>query len=165
MVIEKYGIVLRRLTHDKIELVRNWRNDPKISQYMEFQDYITPEMQQRWFEKINNENNFYFIIEFEGKEVGLSQIKDIQNQTGEFGIFIADLSARGKKISYRTNMSLIEYGFNSLGLHTLIVHIKKDNPVSQKVQTNLGFTLEPNQEDILNQLYTLQKDRYTPISL
>ena len=39
---EKYGITLKRLTVDKIELVRNWRNDPKISQYMEFRDYITP---------------------------------------------------------------------------------------------------------------------------
>ena len=29
---------------------------------MEYKDYITPEMQSAWFRKINNDNNFYFII-------------------------------------------------------------------------------------------------------
>ena len=49
MFFEKYGVKLERLTADKIELVRNWRNDPKISQYMEFRDHITAEMQKKWF--------------------------------------------------------------------------------------------------------------------
>ena len=88
MKLEKYGIILKRLTYDKIELVRNWRNDPKISQYMEFRDYITLEMQEKWFQKINNDNNFFFIIEYEGKEIGIANIKDIEykEKTGEAGI-------------------------------------------------------------------------------
>lgn len=35
-----YGITMRRLTKDKIELLRQWRNDPKIRQYMIYQEYI-----------------------------------------------------------------------------------------------------------------------------
>ena len=34
MKVIKYGVCLNRLTETDIELVRNWRNDPKISQYM-----------------------------------------------------------------------------------------------------------------------------------
>ena len=49
MKLEKYGICLEKLTHDKIELVRRWRNHPKIRRYMEFREEITPEMQEKWF--------------------------------------------------------------------------------------------------------------------
>ena len=92
MKITNYGVTLSRLTEDKIELVRNWRNDPKIAQYMEFKEHITPEMQLNWFKKINNENNYFFIIEFEGKEIGLINVKDIHysEKVGEGGIFIYD---------------------------------------------------------------------------
>ena len=67
--LEKYGVTLKQLTHDKIELVREWRNDPKISQYMEYREYITSEMQEKWFEETNNDKNYFFLIEFEGKEI------------------------------------------------------------------------------------------------
>ena len=47
LVIEGYGVKLKRLTHDKIELLRQWRNDPKIQQYMIYREEITPEMQEK----------------------------------------------------------------------------------------------------------------------
>ena len=60
--ISKYDVDLHRLTKDKIEEVRQWRNDPKISQFMEYRDYITPEMQDAWFKRIDNDRNYYYII-------------------------------------------------------------------------------------------------------
>jgi len=62
--LNSYGITLQRLNINKIELIRNWRNDPKISQYMFSKDFITSEMQLEWFNKINNEFNFYFILKY-----------------------------------------------------------------------------------------------------
>ena len=77
MILEGYGVKLYRLTEEKIELLRRWRNDPKIQQYMGYREHITSEMQKAWFERINNDNNYYFIIEYEGKEIGCINIKDI----------------------------------------------------------------------------------------
>ena len=62
---------MRRLTHDKIEMLRQWRNDPKIQQHMFYREYITPEMQERWFANLDQHTNFYFIVEYDGKEIGL----------------------------------------------------------------------------------------------
>ncbi len=42
LILENYGVRLKQLTHDKIELLRQWRNDPKIQQYMFYREYITP---------------------------------------------------------------------------------------------------------------------------
>ena len=63
ITLTDYGVKLVQLTEDKIELVRQWRNSDKIKKYMEYRDYISPEMQQKWFNKISNTtNDFFFII-------------------------------------------------------------------------------------------------------
>jgi hypothetical protein len=116
LVLKGYGVTLKRLTHDKIELVRNWRNDPKIQQTMFFQDYITPEMQEKWFSRINNENNYYFIVAYNDEEIGLINIKDIdyEKKTGETGVFIYEDRYLGTDISYRAHLVMFDYVFNVL---------------------------------------------------
>ena len=39
MILEGYGVKLHRLTEEKIELLRRWRNDPKIQQYMGYREH------------------------------------------------------------------------------------------------------------------------------
>ena len=162
MQLTKYGVTLKRLTNDKIELVRNWRNDPKISQYMEFREYITVEMQEKWFEKVNNDNNFFFIIEFEGKEIGLSNAKDIDYhlKTGEGGIFIYDDAYLNSDVSFRANLCGADFFFEELDMNKLIAHILKNN--KRAIQYNLffGYKLQPDQDNVENQLYYLEKKDY-----
>lgn len=162
MKISKYDITLTRLTEDKLEMVRNWRNDPKISQYMEFKDYITPEMQINWFHKINNDNNYYFIIEFDGKEIGLSNLRDIDYKkgVGEGGIFIYDDDYLNSTVSFQAILCLNDFGFENLNLKQMLAHIRQDNKRAIKYNLILGYVKQPGQEDILNQLYTLSADDY-----
>ena len=42
---------------------------------MEFHEEITPHMQENWFNRINNDNNLYYIIQYEGNDIGLINIK------------------------------------------------------------------------------------------
>lgn len=78
MKISNYDVSLELLTENKIEMVRQWRNDPKIQQYMEYRETITPEMQKKWFDKLNNgKDNFYFILQYKGEDIGLINVKDI----------------------------------------------------------------------------------------
>ncbi|MCG6538004.1 MAG: GNAT family N-acetyltransferase, partial [Syntrophales bacterium LBB04] len=97
-------------------MVRNWRNDPKITQYMEYKEYITPEMQKAWFNRINNDNNYYFIIEYEGKEIGLINTKDIdhEKQEGEGGIYIYDDSCLKTDVPVRASQCHGEFFFETL---------------------------------------------------
>lgn len=156
-LIEKYGVRLIRLTHDKIELVRRWRNDPKISQYMEYRDEITPEMQEAWFQRTNNENNFYHIIEINGKEVGLIDIRDIDyvKGEGEPGIFVWDDEYINSPEIFNASFANLDFAFETLGLKRLIIHVLKDNPRAIKYNKAIGYLLSPNQENVYNQEYTL----------
>lgn len=162
MEINNYGITLRRLTRDKIEMVRNWRNDPKIQRFMEFRDYITPEMQQKWFDRINNDNNYYFIIVFRGKEIGLTNIKDIDYEkgTGEGGIFIYDDEYLNSDISFRCAMCTGDFIFYTLKLKLSLAHICRDNKRAIQYNKLLGLKLAENQENNYNQLYTLNKEDF-----
>ena len=54
-VYQKYGVTLSRLQHSEIEMLRQWRNDHKISQYMGTQQYIAKEAQEAF--RLSNEDN------------------------------------------------------------------------------------------------------------
>ena len=162
MEITRYGVILRQLTEHKIEMIRNWRNDPKIVQYMEYKEYITPEMQKKWFDKINNNNNYYFIILVENKEIGLINIRDIDYKLseGEAGIYIYDESKLNSTISFQATFALYDFCFEELRLERVIAHILKNNKRAIKYNKLIGYKLSDLQENIDNQHYVLSKNDY-----
>ena len=160
--LEGYNIVLRRLTEDKIELVRKWRNDPKISQYMEYRKIISAEEQLKWFRKINNYNNYYFLIITGGMEVGLINIRDIDNEkkTGEPGIFIWNDNFLNSDISFRASALLMDFVFDILELQKLVIHVLSDNKRAISYNKLWGYRLSDNQDGLYNQEYTLDRENY-----
>lgn len=156
LVLESYDVKLVLLTEDKIELVRQWRNDPKISQYMEFREYITPEMQRKWFERINNNQNYYFIIVYRNCEAGLINIKDIDQDKleGESGSFIYEDKYLSTDLAYRAHLCMYDYFFNVLNYNGLRAHIINTNIRSIRFTLFLGF------ERISDTEYYLSKENY-----
>lgn len=161
-IVEGYGVTLRRLTSDKIELLRHWRNHPKIQKYMEYREEITPEQQIAWFNRIDNENNYYFIIEIEGKEIGCINIRDIDYEKGEGepGIFIWDDDYLKGKISYHAGLCMGDFLYDKLGLRRCVIHILSNNQRSIHYHKSLGYKLSENQEGIFNQEYSRTREDY-----
>ncbi len=162
IAVENYGIKLTPLSGEKIEMVRQWRNNPKISQFMKYREYITPEMQQKWFESICNLNNFFFMIEYEGKEIGLCDIKNIdyQKKIAEGGIFIDNEQFLNSDIAIRASLCAWDFGSETLGLTTGIAKILKSNKRAIQYNSMLGYALQPGQDNIENQVYILTLDTY-----
>lgn len=162
MELQGYGITLKRLTLDKIEMLRNWRNDPKIQQYMEYRDYITSEMQRKWFESINNEHNYYFIIIIKGKEIGLVNLKnvDYERKCAEPGIFIYEDTYLNSDNGIRAALLNTDFAFENLNLDFLYGHVLKDNKRAIRFNSIFGYELSSGQDNVPNQLYTLKKEIY-----
>lgn len=161
--ITKYGVTLRPLTHDKIEMVRQWRNDPKIQQYMEYREEITPEMQEKWFQKISTSGrDFYFIIEVEGKEIGLINVKDVDfnKKEGEPGIFIWDDIYIETDVPMRASFCFLYFVWEILKLEKLIAHVLSDNPRAIRMNKGLGYSICDDQDCIYNQKYTLFRESF-----
>lgn len=156
--LSKYGVTLHLLTHDKIELLRTWRNHPKIQKRMEFREEITPEMQEKWFKKISTSGrDFYYIIEYQGKEIGCINIRDVDFEKGEGepGIFIWDDDYLGTDVPTRASFCMGDFVWDVLKLKREVIHVLKDNKQAILYNKQKGFKLSPNQEDVYNQEYTL----------
>jgi len=162
MIIQKYGCKLVRLTEDKIELVRQWRNSTGVSMYMEFKGTITPDMQIEWFKKINNNQNYFFIGMYKDDEIGLLNLKDVDygNNCAEAGIYIANNKYLNSHVSFRLSYTLSEFAFGTLKLNYLNSHVLSDNTRAIKFNKTFGFELQPNQTDVYNQHYILTKENY-----
>jgi len=161
MIVKKGNITFRRLTLDDIELVRNWRNSREVNQYMEFRDYITPEMQLAWFHSINNNNNLYFIFEYKDEKIGVFNGKDIDWEAGimETGIFIAEEKYTNTELPLLAVLSFGELGLRIFEMDSY-AHMLKSNKRAIRYNKLLGFELCEGQEGVENQLYKLNKDRF-----
>lgn len=162
MILAGFGIKLIRLTENEIELVRQKRNSPEISRFMEYREEITPSMQEKWFRSIDNEFNNYFLINFKGENIGLvygSAIDWEKNETGNGGIFIWNTSFRETPVPLAASLLLTDTSF-ILGLEKTYIKVLKDNLPAIAFDLNLGYRILPDQENVMNQRYVLEEENY-----
>lgn len=162
MIVEAYGIKLQRLTADYIELVRHYRNSEAIRNTMEFREPISAEMQQKWFESIDNERNNYMLIMVENHPIGLisgTQIDWENGVTNNGGIFIWDTNFVETVYPARAALLLTDLGF-FFGMKKNFIRILRDNLKSISFNLSLGYKLLPGQENVYNQQYELIAQSY-----
>jgi RimJ/RimL family protein N-acetyltransferase len=161
MILTKGNFRFIKLQQDDLELVRNWRNSPLITRYMEYREYITPEMQQEWFKTINNDSNLYLIIEHEYKKIGLINAKNIDWDSAsiEGGIFFWEEEVYNTPIPAFVSILFAELMIRILRLQ-IYAHVLKSNDRAIRYNLQLGFELSPGQENVENQEYLLTPERY-----
>lgn len=162
MKICKYGITLNRLRQEDIEFVREMRNSEDVKKYMEFREEITPEMQQKWFESIDNFENFYYIIEYKGVKIGLLNDKnmDWEARTSESGLFLWDESYINTIVPVLASLCLLDAGFYYLNWNQSNIKVLRDNPKAIEYVSSLGYVLCDGQENSENQLYYLTRELF-----
>ncbi len=163
MIIEQYGIKLKRLTHADIEQVRRWRNHPEIRKNMAFKRYITRKMQEAWFESIDNKYNYYFIIEYEGQQVGVLNSKNVnvKDGYGEGGIFIWEQALHATFVPTLASFLMLDASFNRLQLFDKsYIRILPQNTKVIAYNRLLGYTEVPYQEKSRNRLYVLTREAF-----
>jgi len=163
MIVEQYGVKYKRVREEDIELIRYWRNQPFIRDTMQFKEYITPEMQKAWFERINNKYNYYFIIEVDDKKIGLINCKDTVPNTriAEGGIFLWDKSYWGTPIPSFAALTMLQCIFEIFKSgDTSVVTVAKTNTRALTFNKKIGYVLqeETKENDFLKLILT--KDMY-----
>lgn len=162
MIIRKYGITLRRLVLEDIELVRQMRNSEDIRQVMQFREEITPEMQLKWFESINNFENYYYIVEYQGKDVALINDRKMnwEARTSESGLFFWDKNYINTFIPILSSLVMLEMGFYYLDWNISYIHIMRDNFAAIGYCQQIGYELADGQDEEENQLYFLSRKNF-----
>lgn len=162
MKIETNGILIERLQEKDIEMVRQWRNSKFVRQHMNFQEHITPEMQQRWFQSINNFNNFYFILRFKDLKVGLGDIKNVDwdDRSGEAGVFIAEKTHLSSFLPVVGALTLSELVFRIFKLKRIYSQIRSDNKRAMRFNKLFGYQRVEGEDGKESQMHYLTADSF-----
>jgi len=146
MKLIRYGITLQRVTIEDLELIRSWRNSDQIRQNMIFREEITPEMQIKWFESINNYNNFFYIIEYDNKKIGLIDNKNTNWEAGQThsGLFIYDSAYWDTYIPVGASLILMQIGYCLLQMKETRIKVLKNNQKAIIYNQQLGFNIIDN---------------------
>lgn len=161
---ERYGVRLRRLQADELELVRQWRNDPKIASQMLDQTFITPQMQQAWFDRLQSSDRAcYYVAWFRQQPIGVASLTaiDWQSGTAEPGMYIYPDEFRSNLVPFCVAFALNDMAFEQLGLTRLYGKIFTSNSASIRFHEACGYQQLGEAEDPLIR-YQLVPDHYRP---
>jgi hypothetical protein len=163
MIIEQFGVKLKRIQYDDIELIRYWRNKPEIRSKMAYRKHITKEEQEKWFLSVNNPYNYYFLIEYNGQNIGVINCKKINllDGYGEGGIFVWEKETDYDFVPVFASLCLLNAVFDVLKIfNKSFVQILRTNKRAINFNKELGYIILPNQEREKNPYYILTKEDY-----
>ena len=142
---EAGAVTLRSLEPDDRARVLAWRNLPDVARYMYTDHRITEAEHARWFNAaINDETKRHWIIELDGRPVGLANLYDISalHRRAYIGLYLADASVRGMGVGSATDRFLLHHAFEDLGLEKLCAEALATNEAGIKVHLHHGFRVD-----------------------
>jgi len=160
VIIKKYGISLVRLKKEHIEMVRQKRNLGFIQDKMIYQKNISKCRQRRWFKSINNIHNYYFLIQYEGKFIGLVNGKDADydNRTMEGGMFLWDKEYWNTHIPVIASIVMNDCSFFISNFKLITAKIVTSNNHALKFNLNIGYEVKEEKNGFV--VMHLTKENY-----
>lgn len=152
-IITGNKVKLRPITHDDTPLIIKWRNSPSVKKNFIFRDELTEQMHTAWMEnKVKTGEVIQYIIEDleSSLPVGSVYIRDIdtENESGEYGIFIGEDSARGKGLGSETAKLFTDFALYQLGFHRISLRVIASNASAYRSYINAGFEVEGTFRDM-----------------
>ncbi len=138
-------VALGPLRRDLVPLFVTWFNDFEVT--LGTRRPFSPrtlEAQQAWYERAStDERGSYFAIYDRGtmRPIGTTFLNDIDhaNRRAEFGVIIGDKTCWGKGYGTEAARLMLDYGFNLLGLHSLMLRVCGFNQRAIRAYTRAGF--------------------------
>lgn len=140
-----YGttIDLKPLEHGDIEQLRIWRNSKEVSDFMLTSASISPEQQEKWFQKIQTDPTcvYWVILSKKGEKLGLANFISIDQvtHTAEPGLYIGAKENRNSFSGMEAYYYLLHHGFTQLGLEKIDGTVLSGNNTALKMNAAFGF--------------------------
>ena len=142
MKIKKYGLELKEVEREDLELIRQYRNTDIIKNKMIHRQQITREQQLEWFKEIRTVNHYYFLIYKNDSAIGLINGKNIDfvNKTSEGGIFIWN-EDRNYEISITASIILNDWNFFINAFEKNYAQVLKSNKQAIAYNEFMGYKI------------------------
>jgi RimJ/RimL family protein N-acetyltransferase len=148
MLVTFEGELVRLRAHrrDDLPTYVKWIGDPEVASYLSFYRPVALEEEERWFQGIVSEQDSnHFAIETVNEQlIGVCGLHSQHNRfrSSELGIFIGDKVFWGKGYGSEAVHLLLHFGFGSLNLHRIYLHVLANNPRAIRCYEKCGFQHE-----------------------
>lgn len=162
MIIRKYGLLLKRVQREDLELIRTKRNQRSVREHMFYQKTISKLDQEKWFDSINNIYNYYFLIQLKNESIGLINGKNIDYDKGESegGIFIWENRPEVSIAAAIASMIMAELTFKLFRFNATYAFVKSSNIKQQIYNKKLGYQLINENKKEKKLTYVLTSKNY-----
>lgn len=130
------------MTSGDLAQVLEWRNDPKVRNYMLSRHEISPDDHRKWFEEcLKNESRHLLIFECDDESLGFVSFNAPDaGAVSEWGFYAAPAAPRGS--GAKLGAAALQYGFNILKLHKICGRTLGSNERSVRFHQRFGFQRE-----------------------
>ncbi len=137
-------VYIRPITMDDTFLIVKWRNNERVRNNFIYREVFTEEGHKKWMETkvASGEVVQYIICENEaGRPVGSVYLRDVDldNKEAEYGIFIGEDDAIGKRYGNEAAELMCSYAADKMHLGKLILRVFTDNIAARKSYEHAGF--------------------------
>ncbi|MDO6691745.1 GNAT family N-acetyltransferase [Aliiglaciecola sp. 3_MG-2023] len=148
-ILTGYQVSLREVQEKDLPLLRQWRNDTEIRQFMVSQTEITEEQQSAWFRKVSRDpSQQHFMISYKDQDIGSVNIQSrelgkplSQAKIIEPGLYIGEAKYRNNIIAFSPTLLINDYCFESLKCQKLVAKVKSNNQAALNYNLKLGYQI------------------------
>ena len=143
-------VEIKRISPADKASLRQWRNDPAVSMWMYTNHEIAEEEHTVWFDAmLTDESKVYWKIIADGVAVGSVFLTGISSQgrSCEWGMYLADVNARGKGVAQAACALSFRYSFNELALDVVKCEAVVQNENAIGLYESVGYVRTGIQTD------------------
>ena len=135
-------LTVRNMLATDVELVFQWRNDPRVRKYMFDAAPLEPKGHAAWFDKTHQDPLRHLLLVCQGRRpFGFVQFAmKLCPTVADWGFYVDPKGPKGQ--GALLGAAALDYGFNALGLHRICGQVVAHNQRSVIYHERLGFTAE-----------------------
>ena len=147
LILRGEQIYLRPITADDTELAVRWRNQPSVVANFLYRKPITPNDHEDWLaNKVFKGLVHQFIVcrNEDDKPLGSAYLQnfDEESRRAEWGIYLGEEQTYGKGVGTEAGHLILDYAFNTLGLHKVVSRVLARNTASARMSEKVGSIQE-----------------------
>jgi len=139
-----------------VETVRGWVNQPDVRSGTGAEGPVSDFEHRRWYEQLMSDRGHrVFVIGqghgMEAEPIGLIGLKHIneRSRSAEYWIYVGSAAARRKGLAEEATWLILDFGFDTLNLHTIYLAVLETNTAALFLYKKLGFFHEGTTRDRL----------------
>lgn len=154
LILKGQQIYLRPITAEDTDMAVRWRNQPGVVENFIYRKPISRQDHENWLEnKVFKGLVHQFIIcrNEDDKPLGSAYLQNFaeESRRAEWGIYLGEEQAYGKGVGTEAGNLILDYAFNTLGLHKVVSRVLARNKASARMSEKVGSIQEAYLRDEL----------------